>query len=156
MIPGTRQADGTINHTATASGSGCVVMKQPALASEQVMNDSWEFVKWWSSYESQVSFGREMEGILGSAARHTTANVKALNALAWPKDDLEILMKQWEQSCEIPQIAGSYITGREMENAYRQVINKLYNPREVLFEYAEKINNEIDRKREEFKLEKRK
>ena len=43
-----------------------------------------------------------------------------------------------------------------MENAYRQVINKLYNPREVLFEYAEKINNEIDRKREEFKLEKRK
>lgn len=156
MIPGVRQADGTLNQTATASGSGCVIMKQPALEDEQTKQDAWEFAKWWSSYESQVSFGREMEGILGSAARHTTANVKALNALAWPKADLEILMRQWEQSCEIPQIAGSYITGREMENAYRQVINKLYNPREVLFEYAETINNEIDRKREEFKLEKRK
>lgn len=97
-----------------------------------------------------------MEGILGSAARHTTANVKALNALAWPKKDLEILMKQWEQSREIPQIAGSYITGREMENAYRQVINNAYNPREVLFEYADTINNEIDRKRNEFDLELRK
>jgi len=156
MIPGIRQADGTLNQTATASGSGCVIMKQPADADEQTKQDAWEFAKWWSSYESQVSFGREMEGILGSAARHTTANVKALNALAWPKADLEILMRQWEQSCEIAQIAGSYITGREMENAYRQVINKLYNPREVLFEYAEKINNEIDRKREEFNLEKRK
>lgn len=156
LIPGTQQPDGTIDHTATASGSGCVVMKQPALASEQVKNDAWTFTKWWSSYETQTSFGREMEGILGSAARHATANVKALNSLAWPKADLEILMAQWEQSREIPQIAGSYITGREMENAYRQVINNLYNPREVLFEYAEKINNEIDRKRKEFDLSLRK
>lgn len=152
LIPGTTQEDGTIDHTATASGSGCVILKQPALASAQTMNDSWEFAKWWSSYSAQVSFGREMEGILGSAARHATANVKALNSLAWPKEDLQILMKQWEQSKEISQIAGSYITGREMENAYRQVINKFYNPREVLFEYAKKINNEIDRKREEFNL----
>lgn len=156
LIPGTVQADGTLDQTATASGSGCVILKQPALKNEQTKNDSWEFAKWWSSYSAQVSFGREMEGILGSAARHATANVKALNALAWPKDDLEILMKQWEKSCEIPQIAGSYITGREIENAYRQVINNLYNPREVLFEYADSINNEIDRKREEFGLEKRK
>lgn len=156
LIPGTIQADGTLNQTATASGSGCVILKQPALANEQTKNDAWEFAKWWSSYDAQTSFGREMEGILGSAARHTTANVKALNALAWPKSDLEVLMKQWEKGCSIPQIAGSYITGREIENAYRKVINNLYNPREVLFEYAEKINNEIDRKREEFDLEKRK
>ncbi len=156
LIPGTPQADGTLDQTATASGSGCVLLKQPALKNEQTKQDAWEFAKWWSSYSAQVSFGREMEGILGSAARHATANVKALNALAWPKADLEILMKQWEKSCEIPQIAGSYITGREIENAYRKVINNLYNPREVLFEYAETINNEIDRKREEFNLEKRK
>ena len=43
-----------------------------------------------------------------------------------------------------------------MENAYRQVINNAYNPREVLFEYADTINNEIDRKRNEFDLELRK
>ncbi len=156
LIPGTRQSDGTINRTATASGSGCVVMKQPAEKDEKTKQASWEFVKWWSSFNAQSQFGTEMEGILGSAARHTTANVKALNALAWPKKDLEVLMKQWEQSREIPQIAGSYITGREMENAYRQVINNAYNPREVLFEYADTINNEIDRKRNEFDLELRK
>ena len=156
LIPGMLQEDGTINHTAVASGTGCVVLKQPAEADEQVKQDSYEFAKWWSSYSTQVSFGREMEGILGSAGRHTTANVKALNALAWPKKDLSILMEQWEQSREISQIAGSYITGREMENAYRKVVNNLLNPREVLFEYADAINNEIDRKRKEFDLELRK
>lgn len=159
MIPGTIDEEtGELVQTATASGSACVVMKQPESNkdAEQTIKDSYEFAKWWSAYDSQVSFGREMEGILGSAARHTTANVKALNSLAWPKQDLNILMQQWEQSCEIPQVAGSYISGREMENAYRQVINNLYNPREVLFEYAEKINLEIDRKRKEFDLELRK
>lgn len=156
LIPGTLTSDGTIDHTAVASGTGCVMLKQPTDESDEIKNAAWEFMKWWSSFDAQSQFGTEMEGILGSAARHATANVKALNALAWPKKDLEILMKQWEQSREIPQIAGSYITGREIQNAYRQVINKAYNPREVLFEYADTINNEIDRKRKEFDLELRK
>lgn len=156
LIPGTMQSDGTIDHTAVASGTGCVMLKQPTDESDEIKQAAWEFMKWWSSFDAQSQFGTEMEGILGSAARHATANVKALNALAWPKTDLEILMKQWEQSREIPQIAGSYITGREIQNAYRQVINKSFNPREVLFEYADTINNEIDRKRKEFDLELRK
>ena len=54
---------------------------------------------------------------------------------------------------EIPQIAGSYITGREIENAYRAVINNNYNAKETLYSYAQNINNEIDRKRSEFNLD---
>ena len=53
---------------------------------------------------------------------------------------------------EIPQIAGSYITGREVENAYRTVINNNVNAKETLYKYAQNINNEIDRKRSEFGL----
>lgn len=146
-----------VDHTATASGTGCVMMRQPNKVSkkeaEKAMDASWEFMKWWSSAETQTSFGREMEGILGSAARHTTANVKALQQLAWKKSDLNVLMQQWSEVHELPQIAGSYITGREVENAYRQVINKDLNPREILYEYAGKIDVEIDRKRTEFGLE---
>ena len=52
----------------------------------------------------------------------------------------------------MPQIAGSYITGRELENAFREVINNLYNAREVLYEYSILIDSEINRKRQEFGL----
>ena len=127
-----------------------------------------------------------MEGILGSAARHSTANVEALKGLAWPKDDLDQLLKQWGFSDatnttvvnakgievpafevdngdgtttkhvygvrNMPNIAGSYISGREVENAFREVINNLINAKETLYEYANNINNEIDRKRAEFGL----
>ena len=52
----------------------------------------------------------------------------------------------------MPNIAGSYISGREVENAFREVINNLVNAKETLYEYANNINNEIDRKRAEFGL----
>lgn len=157
LIPGTyNEETGLVDHTSTASGTGAVIMQQPNGTSEQEKiakyNASWEFLKWWTGAETQAQFGREMEGILGSAARHATANVKAFQSLAWPQEDLVKLMTQWSMVHEMPQVAGSYIIGREMENAYREVINNYYNAREVLVEYCGNINDEINRKRKEFDL----
>jgi hypothetical protein len=76
----------------------------------------------------------------------------ALEQLAWPSADLKQLKFQWSQVREIPNVAGGYITGREVENAYRKVINNLVNAKETLYEYAQNIQNEIDRKRKEFNL----
>lgn len=156
-IPGTIDEEtGEINSTSTASGTGAVIMKQPEKISEAEKtakyNASWEFLKWWTGAETQAQFGREMEGILGSAARHATANVKAFQSLAWPQSDLDKLMEQWSMVHEMPQVAGSYIIGREVENAYREVINNYYNARETLVEYCGNINDEIKRKRQEFDL----
>ena len=39
-----------------------------------------------------------------------------------------------------------------MENAFREVINNLYNARETLYEYSLLIDAEINRKRSEFDL----
>lgn len=141
-----------IDRTATAAGTGCVILKQPALKDPKIKEASWEFLKWWTSVDTQVRFGREMEGILGSAARHASANVLALEQLAWPSEDYKQLSLQWKFVREVPNVAGSYITGREVENAYRMVINNLYNAKETLYEYAQNIQNEIDRKRKEFNL----
>lgn len=155
-IPGTERVDENgnvyIDNTATAIGSGVVMLKQPALKSEKVRNDAWEFMKWWTSTETQVQFGREMEGILGPAARHNTANKLALEQLAWPAKDQKALLEQQKNIRSIPQVAGGYIVGREVENAFRKVINNLTNARETLYEYALSINREIDRKRKEFNL----
>lgn len=171
LIPGTQKVDvdgnplydefnrPLIDHTATASGTGAVLMKQEVsktVGDEVIINETgqaaWTFLKWWTNAETQRQFGVEMEGILGSAARHATANVKALKQLAWPQQDLDMLIKQWSTIHEMPQIAGSYITGREMENAFREVINNLYNARETLYEYSLLIDAEINRKRKEFGL----
>ena len=178
------------NHVSVASGSGAIMIEKNAERDADKKFASWEFLKWWTG-EVQDEFGKEMEGILGSSARHPTANFESFQQLAWPKADLDQLLKQWgipkgtdqilkvkvkdtgneyldytqyiyeyEDGIyhlygvqEIPQIAGSYITGREVENAYRSVINNKYNAKETLYRYAQNINNEIDRKRKEFNLD---
>ena len=178
----TQQNLTVIDHTSVASGTGAIIIAKNAQEDSDVKYASWEFLKWWTSTKTQASFGKEMEGILGSSARHATANFNAFQELAWPKADQDQLLKQWgvitettEDTVivngetfpidisedgtihlygveEIPQIAGSYITGREIENAYRSVINNNYNAKETLYKYAQNVNNEIDRKRKEFGL----
>ena len=110
-------------------------------------------MKWWTSKETQVRFGREMEGILGAAARYPTANIEALQQLPWPVEDLNVLLDQWENTFGIPEVPGGYFTGRHIDNALRKVINTGVNPRDTMYEYTIIINNEIQTKRREFNLD---
>lgn len=146
-LPGTLKEDGTIDNSGTASGTAVVMMKDT-----DDPESSWEFMKWWTSAETQRSYAIELESILGAAARHNTANIQAFESLPWTRGEKEILMEQWAKSYGIPEIAGGYYTGRNVENAFRRVVNEDLNPREVLLEYVDLINSEITKKRKEFGL----
>jgi ABC-type glycerol-3-phosphate transport system substrate-binding protein len=147
-VPGVLYEDGSINNMVPTTGTGVILLEQ-----SDNKDSAWEFMKWWTSTETQVRFGREMEGILGAAARYPTANIEALNQLPWPVKDLAILQSQWSNTFGIPEIPGSYFTGRHIDNALRYVINTGANPRDVLFEYSLIIDAEITTKRREFDLD---
>jgi ABC-type glycerol-3-phosphate transport system substrate-binding protein len=147
-VPGVRQDDLSINNAVPTTGTGVILLNQ-----SKQKDLSWEFMKWWTSRETQVRFGREMEGILGAAARYPTANVEALEQLPWPIEDLLVLQSQWDNTFGIPEVPGGYFTGRHIDNALRKVINTGANPRDTLYEYTIIINNEIRTKRREFNLD---
>ena len=147
LLPGTQLEDGTIDHSGAASGTAVVMMNNT-----ENPEDSWKFMKWWVSTDIQTSYAREVEAILGSAARHPTANIEAFKRLAWTVDEQEILLEQWGVTVGVPEIAGGYYTGRNLENAFREVVNNNYNPRDTFDQYIQTINKEITRKRQEFGL----
>ena len=147
MVPGTVMPDGTVNHE-VASHTTSVMMLQNAKDKAA----AWEFMKWWTSKETQIAYGREMEGLLGEAARYPTANIEALEELPWPVKDYQNLQSQWQWVEGIPQVPGGYFTGRHLDNAFRKVVNGNENPREALSDYLLYINDEIAIKRKEFKL----
>lgn len=149
LIPGTEQADGTIDRTAQTDGLCCMIV---ATEDEHVKQNAWEFVKWWVSADAQVRFGREMESVLGASARYQTANRDALRQLAWSSAQLKILEEQMSHTRGFPEIAGGYSTTRHITNAIRRVINTKEDPRETLLNYARTINEEIRIKRREFNL----
>ena len=149
LFPGTVQADGSIDRSVHSQGLCCMMI---TTENETIKQNAWEFMKWWTSAESQVRFGREIEAILGSSARYTTANTEALAQLAWSADQLKILREQMGWTVGFPEIAGGYSTTRHMTNAIRRVINTKEDARETLLTYSRTINDEILIKRKEFNL----
>lgn len=151
MVPGTVKEDGTVDHSVVSGGLATVMMEQ-----SKEKEAAWKFMQWWVSTETQTQYGREMEALMGAAARYPTANVEAFDSLPWPSDDYQALKNQFEWMKGLPQVPGGYYSWRNVNNAFYRVViseDKLkMQPREALTEYVRYINDEISFKREEFDL----
>lgn len=150
QIPGTVQEDGSVDHSVASTGLASMIM-----ADTEYPKESWEFLKWWTSAETQTSYGREMESLMGSAARVPTANYEAFLNMPWPVDDFRSLQESMEWVKGIPQVPGGYYSWRNVYNAFFAVVDKPDTslPREELMDKVIYINAEINYKREELELD---
>jgi len=146
-MPATVREDGMLDRTVPSGGNGVVMMRQA-----KDKEAAWEFMRWWTSEEAQTKFGREMEGLMGAAARYPTANINALAQLPWPTADYRSLTEQFKTLRGVPEVPGGYFTGRHLLNAFYQVINGKSEAREAMMDYVQYIHDEIRTKRTEFGL----
>lgn len=145
-LPGVRQADGSINRSAGAiTDKGDIIMKQSTKPEQ-----SWEFLKWWSSSATQERFAKEVEALMGAEARWNTANKTAFLSLAWSDEDVETLQEMWAWARETPTVLGSYMTTRHMTNAWTTVVISGGDVREALEQAVKDINREMRSKQEEY------
>lgn len=144
-IPGIEKEDGTIDHTALSAGSASVIIsnaKDPEAA--------WDFLSWWTSTDTQVAYGQEIESILGTSARYNTANLEAVAQLPWSSSDYKAIYNQWQSARSLPEYPGSYILGRYLSFAFQAVVNQDADPGEELLDNVRLINEELTRKQKEF------
>lgn len=155
-VPGTVKEDGSISHLTGCSGLADIIM-----ANTKNREACWEFLKWWTSEETQTLYGREMESLMGASARVPTANLNALANLSWPLRQFKALSDQISQVKGIPQVPGGYYSWRNVNNAFYTVTedpskkardNQSATPREELMDKVYYINAEITYKRREFDL----
>ena len=151
LIPGTEQEDGTIDRSASSWGNASMMLKKDDRSAEMTQN-CWEFMKWWANSETQTRYGRELEAVMGTAARYETANMVSFEELPWSVDEMAVLREQWSWTEQVPEIPGGYFVTRHVTNAARKVYNEKMDPRETLLDYVDTINDEITKKREEFGL----
>ncbi|MCL2405011.1 MAG: extracellular solute-binding protein [Defluviitaleaceae bacterium] len=148
LMPGHEGPDGIINHSVSTFGTAAVMFDESDLQDE-----AWQFLKWWTSTETQLRFGRELESVMGSAARFPTANIDAFQSLPWSSSELAILNAQRYWTVGVPEVPGGYYVGRHILNAIRRVINDNVDTRETLLDFNIVINRELINKRREFGLE---
>ncbi len=148
-VPGMRKEDGTINRNVASVGSACIIME-----ASKYKEDSWEFIKWWTSAEVQTLYGKEMESLMGASARVATANKEAFERLPWPSADYTALKKQFESVVGTRQVPGGYFTWRNIDNAFYKVTTNTdsASARECLMDNIIYINDEINYKRKEFHM----
>ena len=137
----------SINRSVVSNVTGCVMLracKNP--------EDTWEFLKWWAGQETQTLFGRNIESVIGAAARYPTANRLAMEQLPWKTADYHTLISQWNSVVSVPEVPGGYFLSRHITNAFRRTVNIGGDEREILSEYATTVDSEIRYKRKELGL----
>ncbi|MBP5236325.1 MAG: extracellular solute-binding protein [Clostridia bacterium] len=147
-LPGTVQADGSVNHTCV-TGCTAIVMMRGA----RNPDGGWEFMKWFTDTYFQSQFANELTALVGPAAKMATANREAIKEMTWSANELEMILKQFDSLATIMNYPGNYIVPRYTEFAFRAAYNEGADPVESLLKYIPLINKEISRKRKEFGLE---
>lgn len=148
LMPGLPQEDGSINRSIPTGQLATMIF-----SSTKKPDQSWEFLKWWVSSGTQVRFGRELESLMGAAARYPTANYQAFLQLPWSSAQMAILDEQRSWTVGIPEVPGGYFVSRHITNAVRKILNEGMDTRETMLDYSIIINDELVRKRKEFGLE---
>jgi ABC-type glycerol-3-phosphate transport system substrate-binding protein len=123
------------------------------LSSSEYHEQAWEFLKWWISSDTQLRFGRELESLMGGAARYPTANSAAFRRLPWSSEQMAVLDEQRNWTVGTPEVPGGYFVTRHITNAVRRILNEGQDTRETLLDYSIIINDELTKKRIEFGLE---
>lgn len=153
LVPGTVKEDGTVDHSIPVTTSS-VVMIKPTVERRGSQDASWKFIKWWISADVQSGYAREMEAVLGSSGRYMVSNLESFHQTSWPVEVQAVLEESLGWLREIRQIPGSYLCGRNLDNAFYAVVNDIsLDPLDTLAGYVESLDIEITRKREEYGLE---
>ena len=148
-IPGMLQDDGVTVNRSIVGNSDAITM----LRGCEAVDESWEFMKWYSGAEFQTEYANELVSLLGEAGMRTVASKGALTQLQWKKSDRDALIAQAETVRCLRQYPGSYFITRYVDFAVNNAYNSGADPVEQLLGYITSINKEISRKRGEFGYE---
>ncbi len=162
LIPGVADKDGNINRlvttssaTGTTQANGLQQNESSAVMFKDCKNKqlAWEFIDWFTSDKIQAEYGLKVESVLGYTGRYATANKAAITRLPWSATEIEMLDAARENLVFIEEYPGNYYIAREINNAFRSVVNEGTNPADILSRKNVLINKELIRKYKQFGIE---
>ena len=146
-FPGTLKKDGSVDNTYVCDTVQTVIMK-----GARNPDAAWEFVKWWNSTRSQLSYANTLESVMGAAARYPAADPEVIRQLPWSNRELNQLLSQYRSLNGMPAVPGYYMNTRMISYAFEDVVADLSSPRETLYLNIRDIDGELNKKRAEFGL----
>ncbi len=146
VCPGTKQPNGTINHTVPISSFAFAI---PNGKNAEKTKAAWEFIKWIASDRVQKEYQRRIyespdKWILVFGTKGTA------NSDVFMERDRKVMDAALKQSLGPRAVVGGYQTYRYFSFAFSKVVMQKEDPKKVLLEAAKDSNTELERKRKEF------
>ncbi len=148
LFPGLTNEEGEVERWTTGGAETMAIMS--AAEDHDRLDESWIFLKWWSSEEVQSQFGNLLQSTYGSEYIWPTANTKAFSELPLRSAHKKVIIDQMEWMTEAPWVLGTYMLERELSNAFISVTADGVEARRAMDTAVKRINRETYRKREEF------
>ena len=148
LFPGLTNEDGEVERWTTGGAETMAIMS--AAEDHDRLDESWTFLKWWSSAEIQSQFGNLLQSTYGSEYIWPTANMQAFSELPLRSAHKKVIIEQMEWMTEAPWVLGTYMLERELSNAFISVTADGVEARRAMDTAVKRINRETYRKLEEF------
>lgn len=145
LYPGVVNKNGEVERWAPGSAQSCVIFNK-----SNKKNETWEFLKWWMSTDTQIEFANNLRLSYGDEYLWNTANIEAFKKLPLDPKQKEVILEQWKWLKEVPKTPGSYMLEREISNIWNKIVFDGENPRSAIDDATIVVNREIRRKMEEF------
>jgi len=148
LFPGLTNENGEVERWTTGGAETMAIMS--AAEDHDRLDESWLFLKWWSSAEVQSQFGNLLQSTYGSEYIWPTANSQAFAELPLRSAHKKVIIEQMEWMTEAPWVLGTYMLERELSNAFISVTADGVEARRAMDTAVKRINRETYRKLEEF------
>lgn len=145
LVPGTVQEDGTVCRYWSADATSAMIF-----ANTQKKAESYRFLKWWLSSETQLKYANDLQMKYGSNYIWNTANHVALAGMSYPLAHKKLILEQWSWQKEALRHPASYILEREVSNAWIAIVTEGEPFQARIDEATLASNREITRKLTEF------
>lgn len=144
-LPGVLNDEGIVNRSYDGASTSAVIFKN----SDKV-DEAWDFVKWWTSDNVQLSYAENLMTSLGPEYMWNTANVNAFSEMSWSEEHKSVIIEQWEWIFDTPKTPASYMMEREISNIWNKIVYDGVNTRIAISDSEIIINKEITKKMIEF------
>ena len=145
LIPGVENEEGQVLRYSAGGAENLVIFE-----SSDKQEEAWEYLKWWTSTETQTQFGQRLQTTYGQEFLWNTANLEAFGQLPWDSNHRDVIVEQSRWLKEYPRVPGSYMLERELSNAFISIVLDGENPRRAIDLAIKRSNRETLRKLEEF------
>lgn len=145
LHPGIENSNGEISRYATGSAASAMI-----LSASDKQDEAWQFLQWWLSTETQVTYSNQLMTLFGPEFIWNSANLEAFAQLPIPRAHRDVILNQWDYLLEVPLTPASYIIEREISNTWNRVVFDGQNLRGATDAAVLRINREIRRRMIEF------